>query len=79
MMTDYTPVDCAVYSEYEIAILQHRRLRISWCQPDGQLSTQVLRPLDLRTRDHEEFLFGETPDGKTLQLRLDQITKTERL
>ena len=79
MMTDYTPIDCASYSEYEAAIVQHRRLRLSWRQPDGQLRIEVVRPIDLETRHQEEFLRAETRDRNTVELRLDQIIKAEAL
>ncbi len=78
-MTDYTPVDCALYSEYEVAILQHKRMRLSWRQADGQLHLEVLRPVDLQTRGHAEFLLAKSLDGKRLELRLDQIIKAELL
>jgi Rho-binding antiterminator len=79
MMTDYTPIDCASYSEYEAAIVQHLRLRLSWRQPDGQLRIEVIRPIDLQTRHQEEFLLVETRDRNTVELRLDQIIKAEAL
>jgi Rho-binding antiterminator len=76
-MTDYTPIDCALHSEYELAILHGTRLRISWCQPDGQLHVEVLKPRDLQTRKHEEYLLAEQHAGQQLELRLDQIRKIE--
>jgi Rho-binding antiterminator len=79
MTTDYTPIDCASYSEYEAAIVQQRRLRLSWRQPDGQLRIEVVRPIDLETRHREEFLRAETRDRNTVELRLDQIIKAEAL
>jgi Rho-binding antiterminator len=79
MMTDYTPIDCASYSEYEAAIVQHLRLRLSWRQPDGQLRIDVVRPIDLKTRHQEEFLLVETRNRNRLELRLDHIIKAEAL
>jgi Rho-binding antiterminator len=77
MTTDYTPIDCALYSEYEAAIVQ--RLRLSWRQQGGQLRIEVVRPIDLETRHQEEFLLVETRDRNRLELRLDQIIKAEGL
>jgi len=54
-MTDYTPIDCGLHSEYELAMLHAKRLRISWCQSDGQLHVEVLQSRDLKSRDHEEY------------------------
>jgi Rho-binding antiterminator len=78
-MTDYTPVACDLYSEYEVAIVQRKRLRLSWRQAGGQLRVELLRPVDLRTRNHAEFLLAETLKGNKLELRLDQIIKAEVL
>jgi transcriptional antiterminator Rof (Rho-off) len=80
MMTDYTPIDCAAHSAYEIAILQKRPLRVSWRDPEhGQTRLETLMPIDLLTRNHEEFLVTETPAGKTRTLRLDHIIKYESI
>lgn len=76
-MTEYTPIDCAQYSEYELAILQGRRLRISWTDTHGQACVDVLTPQDLVTRDHAEFLVGKLADGQTRELRLDRIIRSE--
>lgn len=76
-MTDYTPVDCGLYSSYEAAILQGKCMRLSWSPANGQLRTALLRPVDLSTRNHEEFLVAETLDGRILELRLDRIITAE--
>jgi len=76
-MTDYTPVDCGQYSEYEVAILRHRRLRISWRDAGGHTCIDVFTPLDLVTRDHAEFLAVARSDGERLELRLDRIRHSE--
>lgn len=78
-MTDYTPIDCGLYSEYELAILQQRRLRITWCADDGQSRIDALTPVDLLTRNHAEFLIAENGTGQRLELRLDYIVKIEAL
>jgi Rho-binding antiterminator len=74
-MTDYTPVECGIYSEYELAILHGKRLRICWRSADGQPRMEVLTPRDLRTRDHAEYLLAERHGGQLLALRLDYISK----
>jgi Rho-binding antiterminator len=79
MTTDYTPIDCGLYSEYEAASVQHLRLRLSWRQPGGQLRIEVVKPIDLETRHQQEFLLVETRDRNRLELRLDQIIKAEPL
>lgn len=79
IMTDYTPIDCALHSEYELAIMHAKRLRISWCPPDGQLRVEVLKPLDVQACNHEEYLIAEQRDGQHLKLRLDYIRKYEAI
>jgi len=78
-MTDYTPIDCGQYSEYELAILRQKRLRICWHDADGQSHIDVLMPIDLFTRSSEEFLLLDRGDGAPFELRLDRISKTEAL
>jgi len=78
-MTDYTPIDCRQYSEYELAILHRRRLRVTWHEADGQTHIDALTPVDLLTRRQEEFLIVENSTGQRLELRLDYIVKTEAL
>ena len=72
--TPYRPIACDIYSEYELAIMQRRKLRLSWCAPDGELHMAMLLPLDLLTRNGEEFLIARSLDGQDLRLRLDWIS-----
>jgi len=73
-MTEYTPIDCQLYSEYELAILQRRQLRIFWQDKDGLAHMDVVMPLDLQTRSGAEYLFARGRAGDTLRLRFDHIT-----
>ncbi len=79
MMSDYTPIDCGVYSEYELAIMRKWQLRIGWRDTQGLSHIEVLLPRDLQTRHGEEFLLAETLSGEQLEIRLDQITEARRL
>ena len=78
-MTDYTPVDCGIHSEYELSILQRKPLRISWRDAQGENHVAALLPVDLVTRNHEEFLVVRDEQQRSLELRLDYIVKTEAL
>ena len=49
-MTDYEPIDCGVYSGYELAILRRRHLRLTWRDREGLTRIDTVRPLDLETR-----------------------------
>jgi len=74
-MTDYRPIDCGVYSGYEIAILRRRLLRLAWAAPGGVTRIDNVRPLDLKTRSSEEFLLAEDSSGRLLEIRLDHISR----
>jgi len=73
-VTDYQPISCGAYSELELAIMHRERLRLTWV--DGNvIHDEVLRPVDLQTRNHEEFLLCEDADGGELSIRLDRIRR----
>jgi len=71
--TDYTPIDCRLYSEYELAIMHGKRLRVSWRDAEGPPRMEVLVPVDLRTRQGEEFLVAIDSRGAEREIRLDRI------
>ncbi|MEN8204664.1 MAG: transcriptional antiterminator, Rof [Pseudomonadota bacterium] len=73
MMTDYTPIDCGLHSQYELAILQHRKLRLSWCDADGTGHIETVTPTDLLTRNREEFMVVTGEHGVEHEIRLDRI------
>lgn len=72
---DYTPIDCGVYSEYEVGIMHRRRLRLHWQDENGTDHVESVMPQDLETRDKCEYLIAQRQDGSTLQLRLDRILR----
>ncbi len=71
----YTPIDCGVYSEYELAIMHHRRLRLHWQDESGNDHVECVMPLDLVTRNKSEYLIAKSHDGGTITLRLDRIVR----
>jgi len=71
--TDYTPIDCSVYSEFELAIMHRSRLQVSWRDTQGSVHLEVLLPVDLRTRNGEEFLVAVDSLGTEREIRLDRI------
>lgn len=77
-MTDYTPIDCDRYSEYELAILRKWRLRLGWRDGAGLTHVETVLPTDLQTRHGEEFLIAETSAGERVEIRLDLITEAKR-
>lgn len=68
----YAPIPCAVYSDYELAIMHRQRLRLAWRDGEGK-HLAILLPLDLQTRSGAEFLIAQRATGETLSLRLDRI------
>lgn len=78
-MSEYTPIDCATYSAFELAVIKASPLRISWRDNARQLHLGVVTPIDLLTRDRQEFLVVRDTAGGRLELRLDTIVKSEAL
>lgn len=64
-----------MYAELEVAILHQIRMRMAWHTIDGKTHLERMLPVDLRTRDHEEFLLVEDSHGKPLEIRLDRIAR----
>ena len=72
-MTDYQPIACGLYSQYELAILHRTPLTLSWRGLDGLDHLQTLLPEDLQTCNGEEFLVARNGAGEQFRLRLDRI------
>lgn len=72
----YRPIPCDQYSVYELAILQRRQLRLLWREGNVYYRLTVV-PLDLETRQGEEFLHCRLPSGERARLRLDRILRTD--
>jgi len=73
--TDYTPVDCGLHSEYELAIMHRKRLQITWRDSLGKVHIEIATPTDLRTRDGAEFLIVAQHNGESTEIRLDRIVQ----
>lgn len=71
----YTPIDCGLYSEYELAIMHRRRLRVHWRDAAGTDHIERVMPRDLKTENRCEYLIAERQDGSLLSLRLDRILR----
>lgn len=72
---NYTPIDCGVYSEYELAIMHRRRMRLHWQDDEGGDHVESVMPQDLKTEEKREYLIAERQDGSSLKVRLDRIQK----
>ena len=76
-MTDYIPIPCSQYDRYEVAIMHRRWLRLTW-YADNVVYRRIVEPIDLQTRDGEEFLICGK-GSETFSIRLDQIRTVETL
>jgi Rho-binding antiterminator len=76
--TDYKPVACANYDQYEIAIMHGSKMQLTW-QVDNMNYGQVVTPLNLRTAHGEEYLILRLASGETAEVRLDHIRRVEIL
>lgn len=73
-MTDYHPIACGLYSQYELAIMHRTPLTLCWRDMNGLSHLETLLPEDLETRNGEEFLVLRNGAGEQLKVRLDRIT-----
>ncbi|MCW8917292.1 MAG: transcriptional antiterminator, Rof [Gammaproteobacteria bacterium] len=69
----YTPIDCGLYSQYEVAILHRTPLQLRWHDEAGREQNARILPRDLQIRDHVEYLLVEDSNGATFAVRLDHI------
>ncbi len=73
----YQPISCDRHSEYELAIMHKVMLQIAWVNDLDQQHIGKLMPLDLITRDKQEFLIGQSNDGEIHYIRLDKISHSD--
>lgn len=74
--TDYKPIACANYDQYEIAILHTAKMHLTW-QTGNVIYDQVITPLNLRTAHGEEYLILRLASGETVEVRLDHIRRSK--
>jgi len=70
----YQPIACALYDEYELAIMHKKRLFIKWQDENGTLRKARVLPDDIQIKSGAEFLLARTEDNRSVQIRLDKIT-----
>ena len=76
--SDYRPISCASYDQYEIAIMHRRPMRLVWDE-GNVIYEQVVTPLNLRTAQGQEFLILRLGNGESREVRLDHIRRSETL
>jgi Rho-binding antiterminator len=72
-MNEYHPVSCELHSQYELYIIQHKKVKLDWHDEDGSPRQARLLLQDIVTRNHEEFLIGVDDDGQEFSIRLDYV------
>lgn len=71
-MTDYTPVECGLHSEYELLIMRAQVITIEFRNADNKIQTSTGIPTDIFNHQNKEYLQMTSETGK-IQVRLDQI------
>ena len=76
-MTDdnnsYIPIECGLHSEYELAIMHKEKCILKWNDNNNVQQTETILPLDIFTKNKQEFLKFMITDKTTLEIRLDKI------
>lgn len=75
-MKKYIPIECGLHSEYELAIMRGYRLHLHWSDGQGCRHQAVVKPVDIFTHHHEEFLRIDMK-GERIDIRLDHIIHAE--
>lgn len=76
-MTEYKAIECALHSQYELAIMHKETLLLHWKTKGNIQHKEQVKPLDIITRNRAEFLLIEHNDGKQEEIRLDYIISSE--
>ncbi|MDH5516891.1 MAG: transcriptional antiterminator, Rof [Gammaproteobacteria bacterium] len=69
----YIPVECALHSLYELAIIRSTACRLVWHSRGEEKRNGTVVPLDLLIRNKTEYLKVRTEDAELLEIRLDKI------
>ena len=70
----YTPIECGLHSEYELAIMHKDKCILKWNDVNNMQQTETVHPLDIFTKNKQEFLKVIKTDNSMLEIRLDKIT-----
>ena len=74
--SNYTPIACADYDIYEIAIMYRQTLELVWLDDEGACQQDLVVAKDLKIIDGAEFLIAQRFSDVTanqLMIRLDKI------
>jgi Rho-binding antiterminator len=76
---DYTPIDCGLYSRYEVAIMHQEKIKLSWRDDNDLTHLEVVTPIDLKIHDGAEYLITQNAEGERIEIRLDRIDDTHSI
>jgi len=71
--TNYQPVDCNFYDNFEAAIVQRRKIALTYVEAEGEKVTIITGLNDLKTHRTEEYV--QLADEKWL--RLDRVVAVD--
>jgi len=57
--------------------MHHQKLRLAWCEADGTVHLEKVLPVDLKTREHTEYLKIRNMTDQNLEIRLDWVIRVE--
>lgn len=69
----YEPIECGLHSEYELAIMHKSAIQLTWFDDNEQTRSELVTPVDLITREKQEYLKAQTRDDILFEIRLDKI------
>ncbi len=72
-MEKYIPIQCEVHDLYEIACMHRSTGKVVWRDDQDAQQSALLRYLDIKISDHQEYLIAEDDQGMRLEIRLDRI------
>lgn len=72
-MPEYIPIQCEIHDLYEIACMHRTVAEVVWRDDQGVQQSALLRYLDIKIRDHQEYLIAEDQQGVEVEIRLDRI------
>jgi len=70
---NYTPIECGLHSEYELAIMHKTKIILSWIDSSNEKQTETVEPIDLITREKQEYLKIKKSNTELSEIRLDKI------
>ena len=71
--TNYAPINCSFYDNFEAAIVQLRIVNLEYRQTDGSVKHEAIRLRDLKTHLSEEYVQLDRGEW----LRLDRIVSVD--